>query len=111
MVLIGNHLYGHSESKGLVCMDLKTGKVVWNEKGKAQKGSLCAAGNQLYYRFEDGKGTLLLAEATPAGFVEKGRFDQPERSKKNSWPHPVISNGKLYLRDQDLLLCYELRAK
>ena len=50
-------------------------------------------------------------EASPKGYVEKGRFDQPNRSKMNSWPHPVIANGKLYLRDQDVLLSYDVRRK
>jgi hypothetical protein len=45
------------------------------------------------------------------GYHEHGRFDQPDRSGKNSWPHPVIAGGKLYLRDQDVLLCYNVKAK
>jgi hypothetical protein len=53
---------------------------------------------------------VVLLEPSPEGFIEKGRFDQPERSDKNSWPHPVIANGKLYLRDQDVLLCYDVKA-
>ena len=50
-------------------------------------------------------------EATPDGLKEKSRFAQPDRSDMNAWPHPVIANGKLYLRDQDLLLCYDVRRK
>ena len=65
----------------------------------------------LYLRGEDGKGTVALIEATPDGYVEKGRFDQPFRSDKNSWPHPVVIGGRLYLRDQDVLLCYDVRRK
>jgi outer membrane protein assembly factor BamB len=110
VVLIGDHVYGHSDSKGWVCMDLKTGKLAWNEKSKQKKGSICSADGMLYLRGEDGPGAVVLAQATPEGYVEKGRFDQPERSEKNSWPHPVVANGKLYLRDQDLLLCYDVRA-
>ncbi|MEY2410968.1 MAG: outer membrane protein assembly factor BamB, partial [Verrucomicrobiota bacterium] len=45
------------------------------------------------------------------GYKEKGRFDPPDRSEKNSWAHPVISDGKLWLRDQDVLLCYDLKGK
>jgi outer membrane protein assembly factor BamB len=111
VVLIGDHVYGHSESKGWVCLDLKTGNPIWSEKSKQQKGALCAADGMLYLRSEAGPGTVVLAEATPEGFVEKGRFNQPERSSKNSWPHPVVANGKLYLRDQELLLCYDVKAK
>jgi len=39
---------------------------------------------------------------------EQGRFDPPERSKKNSWPHPIITGGRLYIRDQGILLCYDV---
>jgi len=52
---------------------------------------------------------VALVEATPQGYKEAGRFDQPDRSKSNSWMHPVISGGKLFLRDQDLLLCYDVK--
>ena len=110
-MLLGDHVYGHSDSKGWVCLDLKTGQLAWNESGKQQKGSLCSADGMLYLRSESGAGTVVLAEATPNGFVEKGRFNQPERSAKNSWPHPVVANGKLYLRDQDLLFCYDVKTR
>ena len=56
-------------------------------------------------------GPIVLVEATPKEYVEKGRFNQPERSKANAWPHPVIANGKLYILDQDVLLCYDICAK
>jgi len=45
------------------------------------------------------------------GWKEFGRFDQPNRSRDNAWPHPVIANGKLFIRDQDILLCYDVKAK
>ena len=57
------------------------------------------------------KGAIALVEATPEGYKEKGRFAQPDRSNKNSWPHPVIAGGKLYLRDQEVLLCYDVKEK
>ena len=47
----------------------------------------------------------------PDGYKETGRFEQPDRSAKNSWPHPVIANGRLYLRDQDVLLSYDVRKE
>jgi hypothetical protein len=62
-------------------------------------------------RAEDGRGTAALIEATPEGFREKGRFNPPNRSEQNSWAHPVVSDGKLWLRDQDILLCYDLTGK
>jgi outer membrane protein assembly factor BamB len=61
-------------------------------------------------RQEDKQGTVALIEATPNGYVERGRFDQPDRSDKKFWAHPVIVGGRLYLRDQDVLLCYDVKA-
>ena len=110
-VLVGKHLYGFSDNKGWTCQDFETGKALWQEKGKLGKGSIVYADGMFYLRAEDGKGTVALIEATPEGYREKGRFDQPDRSDKNSWPHPVVAGGRLYLRDQDLLLCYDVEAK
>lgn len=110
VVLVGEHLYGHSDSKGWVCMEFKTGQVVWADKGVG-KGSVVSIGGRLIMRSEGGKGTVALATATPEGYKETGRFAQPERSTKNSWAHPVVANGRLYLRDQDVLLCYDVKGK
>jgi prepilin-type processing-associated H-X9-DG protein len=92
----------------LTCLDYKTGKVMWEDR-KPGKGSIAFADGHLYYRNEGGP--IVLVEANPERYVEKGRFNQPERSKARAWPHPVIANGKLYIRDQDLLLCYDVKEK
>jgi outer membrane protein assembly factor BamB len=110
VVLVGEHLYGYSDGRGWVCQNFKTGEMVWSEK-KLGKGSIAYADERLYLRSEGSKGTVALIEATPDGYKEHGRFDQPNRSGKESWPHPVITGGKLYLRDQDLLLCYDVQSK
>lgn len=109
-ILHEGNIYGHSNSRGWVCLDLKTGKLLWREKEKVRKGSILYADGHFYLREEEGPGTVVLIEASPTGFKEKGRFEQPDRSDKNSWPHPVIANGKLYLRDQDILLCYDVKG-
>jgi hypothetical protein len=62
----------------------------------------------LYARSENGP--VSLVEANPERFRVRGRFDQPSRSGKKAWPHPVIANGLLFLRDQDVLLCYGVRG-
>ena len=54
---------------------------------------------------------MTLVEATPEGYREAGSFTPPYASGKPAWPHPVVANGKLYLRDQDVLLCYDVAAK
>jgi outer membrane protein assembly factor BamB len=107
VVKVGNYIYGHSDTKGWVCLDFKTGNVVWNNPGVG-KGAVTYADGHLYCRSEKGAGTVALVAATPDGYKQVSQFDQPDRSKKNSWPHPVIANGRLYLRDQDVLLCYNV---
>ena len=67
------------------------------------------ADGRLYYRTE--RGTLILIEPNPNEYVERGRFEQLERSSKPAWSHPVVANGKLYVRDQDVLFCYDVKAK
>jgi outer membrane protein assembly factor BamB len=111
MILRDGYLYGASggnEGGWLYCLDFKTGKLMWDER-KVPKGSVALADGRLYYRTEDGP--TILIEPSPKGYVERGRFEQPDRSRLKAWPHPVLANGKLYLRDQDVLLCYDVKAK
>jgi outer membrane protein assembly factor BamB len=111
VIKIGNFIYGYSDSKGWTCQDFKTGQAKWQEKSKLGKGSVVAVNGMLILRQEDNTGRVALIEASPDGYKEHGRFDQPDRSKRKSWPHPVVANGKLYLRDQDVLLCYDVKAR
>lgn len=110
VILLGQHLYGHSDNGNWTCMELRTGRVAWKNQGVG-KGAMAYADGHFYCRGESGNGTVALVAATPQGYQEKGRFDQPDRSGKNSWAHPVIAGGKLYLRDQDVLLCYDVKQK
>jgi outer membrane protein assembly factor BamB len=114
MILLDVALYGANggnEGGSLVCLDFQTGNVLWdgrdNPGGRAPKGSLTFADGRLYYRSEEGP--VLLIEPNPKQYVVCGRFDQPDRTKQPAWTHPVVANGKLYLRDQDLLLCYAVK--
>jgi outer membrane protein assembly factor BamB len=112
MILYNGCLYGANGGNGggfLICLDAKTGEVKWDarEGRKAPKGSLTMADGRLYYRHEDG--TMTLLEPSAKEYIERGRFEQPERSKSPDWCYPVVANGKLYLRDQDLLLCYDVK--
>jgi outer membrane protein assembly factor BamB len=109
MVLVDGYLYGSNEGL-LTCLDWKSGKVMWEER-RPGKGSIGYADGRLYYRNEGGKGVVHLVEANPTKFVSHGQFEPAYRSRANSWPHPVIANGKLYLRDQDVLMCYDVKAK
>jgi len=116
MIVLDGCLYGANggnEGGYLVCLDFKTGNVLWDGRDvpnrPAPKGSIALADGRLYYRTENG--TMLLIEPNPKEYVERGRFEQPERSRPPAWAHPVVANGKLYIRDQDLLFCYDVKAK
>jgi len=105
VVLLGGHLYGFSDSI-LTCMEFETGNVVWRDRSVG-KGCLTYASGHLYLLGETN--TAGLAEATPAGYREKGRFTIPD-SGLPSWAHPVVCDGKLYLRNQGWLACYNVKA-
>ncbi|MFQ5505781.1 MAG: PQQ-binding-like beta-propeller repeat protein [Planctomycetota bacterium] len=108
VILVGGHVYGLGR-RSLKCIELRTGKVRW-ENRSVGKGSIAYADGHLVLRSERGRGTLALVEATPQGYREKGRFDQPDRSSEPAWAHPVIYRKKLWVRDQDILLCFDVEA-
>ncbi len=115
VVLLGDYVYGWSDNGGWTCQEFKTGKKMWQSKAFG-RGSLTSAGGMLYCYSED-TGTLALVAASPEGWHEKGRFTIPQQGKprerviykNNIWTYPVIANGRLYLRDQNLIFCYEVK--
>jgi outer membrane protein assembly factor BamB len=120
VVRIGDYVYGHSGTTDAtnrwVCLEYrKPGAApAWAFAG-FDKGSLCAADGHLYC-YGENRGAVALVEASPEKWKEKGRFDIPQRNGRprrdgKIWTHPVIANGKLYLRDQELLFCYDVAAK
>ena len=111
VVKIGDYAFGYSDKGGWSWQNFSTGELVLSEQKALGKGSVTCADGLLYLRFETGAGTVVLLDPSPKGWTEKGRFEQPDRSKLNSWPHPVVANGKLFLRDQDVLLAYDVKQK
>ena len=114
VVLVGDFLYGHSDGSGWVCQNFKTGEEVWMERRKLGKGPVAYADGMLYC-LEENSGTVVLVEASPKGWQEHGRFKlDPQTTIRKSqgriWTHPVICNGKLFLRDQDLIYCYDVKG-
>jgi outer membrane protein assembly factor BamB len=109
VVLVGKHLYADSDDAGIpYCADLMTGQILWTKRGSGRSSAaVIAASDRLYFRFSDG--TMVLAEARPDDYVEVSKFKIPGSGDKPSWSHPVILDGKLYLREQDQILCYDLR--
>jgi len=112
VILVGEHLYGYSEGKGWVCQEFKSGNMIWSQKRALGRGSLTCADGKLYCYGEDA-GVMALVDASPSGWKERGRFEIPQHSEHRGssgkiWTHPVISHGRLYVRDQDLLFCYDV---
>ncbi len=111
MILLDDHVYmGHGHNNGFpVCVEFATGNIVWGGRirgaGSGSAAIVCADGH-LYFRYENAM--MALIEATPQEYRLKGRFRIAANNGK-SWPHPVVHGGRLYLRDQDELLCYDVR--
>jgi outer membrane protein assembly factor BamB len=112
VVIVGDYAYGDTDNSGrLWCVEWKTGKLKW-KKSEQTKGSGAAtivyADGRLYVRYDNGY--VALVEASPDGYKEKGLF-KILNSTSQSWAHPVVSGGKLYLREKDTLWCYDVSAK
>ncbi|MFT5123202.1 MAG: outer membrane protein assembly factor BamB [Kiritimatiellia bacterium] len=113
MVLLGEYVYlGHKHNSGFpTCVEWKTGELKWGGKdnrgpGKGSAAVLLVDGH-LLFRYEDG--LIALIEATPEAYNLKSTFT-PVFQKGKSWSHPVVLDGKLYLREQDFLMCYDIKG-
>jgi len=111
VVLVGDQIYGDSGDKGMpFCADLMTGEIVWKKRGSG-KGSaaFAAADGHLYIVFQNS--TVALARATPKGYKETGSFKlEKEDETRPTWAHPVITAGRLYIRQDDKIFCYDVRG-
>jgi outer membrane protein assembly factor BamB len=114
VVLVDGNVYGAHETRGWMCQELATGKKKWESTRRAIGiGPLAYADGRLY-AVSEAKGEVAMFEASPAAFKQIAKFQLPKESalRKPSgkvWTHPVISDGKLYLRDQELIFCYEIK--
>jgi outer membrane protein assembly factor BamB len=108
-VLVGDHVYG-ANAQGLIAFAWGTGVIAWQDRSIGA-ASIAAAEGRLYLHGENGD--VALVEASPTSYQERGRFTPdgaPDRGKAKAWPHPVIANGRLYVRDLDVLWAYDIRA-
>ena len=106
VVLVDGYLYGFNDTI-LTCLEFATGKLMWRDRSVG-KGSLTYADGNLYILGEDN--VVGLAEASPAGYNEKGRFQIADQGLP-SWAHPVVSGGRLYIRNQGTLASYDIRTR
>ncbi|HEX3871634.1 MAG TPA: PQQ-binding-like beta-propeller repeat protein [Pirellulales bacterium] len=111
IVLVGDYLYGDSDDQGIIfCADLMTGEQKWQSRGPGSKSaSIAAADGCLYIHYSSG--VMCLAKASPESFQELGHFTIPGSGERPSWAHPVIVGGRMYLRENGRILCYDVQAK
>ena len=111
LVLHDGYVYsGNGLNKGFpMCVEMATGEVKWGPMRNAGRNSAAFmyADERLYLRYQSG--LMMLVDATPEGYRERGSFEIPG-VKKESWAHPVISDKRLYLREQDRLLVHDVAA-
>ncbi|MEO1087676.1 MAG: PQQ-binding-like beta-propeller repeat protein, partial [Acidobacteriota bacterium] len=110
VILHGDHLFtGTGHNKGFpLSVHLADGEVAWGpirNQGRSSAVIIYADG-RLYFRYQNG--LMVLIEATPEGYKERGSFMIPG-AEQYSWSQPVIANGTLYLREQDQILAYDIR--
>jgi len=107
-IVLDGHLYG-TNTAGLLCVEFGTGMVKWQERGIGT-AALAYADGRLYLHGENGD--VALVEPSTAGYREKGRFTPPgapDRGPSKAWPHPVVANGRLYVRDLNVLWAYDVK--
>ncbi|MHC4682356.1 MAG: outer membrane protein assembly factor BamB family protein, partial [Planctomycetota bacterium] len=111
-VRIGDHIYGghdHNKSKP-TCLEMKTGKIIWqqDQPGGGSAAVLYADGH-LYFRYQDD--VMALIEANPRKYNLKSTFKLPKRPGMSGpgWAHPVIVDGRLYVRHSDVLIVYDIK--
>ena len=112
LVLIGDNVFGYDNRKGWTCQNLKTGNALWQDKS-GDKGSIVYCDGQLFL-YTETQGEVIVIKPNTKKWEERGRFMIPSHSKnraaKRVWTHPVISNQKLFVRDQEYIFCYNIKA-
>ena len=110
VVLVDGYIYGTGhKNSALMCLELKTGKVMWETKEVRQGVTLYADG-MLYVYEGPRRGIVSLVKATPEGFTRTGAFEVKEGDGKH-WTHPTIAGGRLYLRHGNALVAYDIAAQ
>ena len=112
VIRVGSHLYGDQDDSGyLWCADAKTGRVAWTRRDDAEGGgsaSVTYADGMLYVRYQDG--WVSLVKADPKAYTLVSQFRVPN-GRSNCWAHPVVVGGKFYVRERDVIWCYDVAAK
>lgn len=114
-VLVDGLLYtsGCKRSKSLHCLDWKTGEeraVMKLATGNSAYASVAMvwADGRLYCQVQDG--TVALVKPNATGFEVAGRFQLVDARNGDAWAHPVLLDGRLYMRYHETLWCYDIHG-
>lgn len=112
VILLDGHVFGHAEGVAWVCQEFATGEPKWREREALEMGAIGYADGRFYCVGEN-TGDVVLVEPSTEQWKEHGRFTLEPQSKLRKpkgkiWTHPVLCDGRLYLRDQELLYCYDV---
>jgi outer membrane protein assembly factor BamB len=113
VIKVGPNLFG-TTGGAMECLEFTTGKILWEDRA-AGPASMVYADNRLYLHAENGE--VALVEPSAEAYHQKGRFTPPNQPKhthgqmEKSWAYPVVANGHLYIRDHNVLWCYDVKAK
>jgi outer membrane protein assembly factor BamB len=117
-VLVKGYVYGGNDGRGWVCLDFTKGRTTWSSREDLGYGPICYVDGVLVLQSQDND-NVVIADADPKKFTKLGGWNMPETSKLRGtgtplasakfWSPPVVAAGKLFLRDQNLLFCYELK--
>ena len=107
VVLVDGNIHGASSAGRWTCLELASGKVKFSSK-LVGKGSALYVGGRLYAYGE--KGEIALVKINADGYEQVGSF-RIRKGSKEHWAHPALSNGRLYVRHGEALLCYDIKAR
>jgi len=108
LVLVGDHVYGTSSGGTWFAVNFLTGEIAYTARPVSEQTAVHYADGMIYCLAQDSR-TVILWDPKPTEFVEAGRFVLPREAEGKAWAHPVVLNGRLYLRHSQYLYCYDVK--
>jgi outer membrane protein assembly factor BamB len=114
VILVNGLVYGPHEDRAWTCQDFATGAFKWESNRRSVGIGPLVYADGRFYVVSEAKGEVAMFEATPTMYKQLAKFPLPKQStlrkpRGKIWTHPVIADGKLYLRDQELIFCYQIK--
>jgi len=108
VLLIDGNIHGASTGGTWTCIEPASGKVKFTDKLVGKGSGIYVEG--LLYCYGERDGDVGLVKINPAAYETVSSFRITKGSKEH-WAHPAISDGRLYIRHGEVLMCYDIKAK